>query len=111
MGNGQIATFNYPHNYSKTRVLIALYQLKYKRHNAVGLSTRELHDITGVPLSYLWFRLPDWCEWRYIRRVHSTKDYLAWFGYKIDKRGERFLLDRVPDEVITDCFSLMRRQL
>jgi len=107
----KIATFNYPHNYSKTRVLIALYWLKYKRHNAVGLSTRELHDITGVPLSYLWFRLRTWRKRRYIRRVRSTKDYLAWFGYKIAPRGERFLLNRVPDEVLTDCLRLMRRQL
>lgn len=96
-----IATFNGVHNASKTKVFIVLYHLKHKLGLNIGLNVLDLHLQSGVNYDYLRTKLGKWHEWGFLSRkpVDSGKGR-AVYTYMIAKRGEHFIEDIVPRDLL-----------
>lgn len=101
ISKSHIATFNGVHNASKAKVFIVLYHLKYKLGLNTGLNVLDLYLQSGVNYDYLRSKLGKWYEWGFLSRrpVDSGKGR-AVYTYMIAKRGEHFIEDIVPRDIL-----------
>ncbi len=101
-----IATFNDVHNASKTKVFIVLYHRKNRLGLNTGLNVRDIHLQSNVDYDYLRTRMSKWHEWGYLSRrpVDSGKGR-AVYTYMIAKRGEHFIEDIVPGDILNQYIA------
>ena len=100
--------FRGTHNHSKTKMLIILYDRKHYKHISTGLGVRELHLQSGVDYDYLRTKLVKWAQWGYLnRRPVESKGRATW-AYTIDAKGERFIKDILPPEVLRECVEAVK---
>ena len=98
----RFATFRGSHNASKTKTLIILHHHKYNLKLSTGLNVRQLHSESGVNYDYLRSRLGKWFKWKYVsRRAHDDGNGRPMFYYTITVRGEHFINNIVPKDVLT----------
>ena len=92
------ATFKGKHNESKSKALLCLWDAKQR--GLSGLSLKLLAFESSVSYAYLKARLGKWHSWGYVARYITKGRLRPVFSYKIAARGERFLDERVPHDVL-----------
>lgn len=98
------ATFEGTHNITKAKVFLFLYHRRYKLHLNTGLDIRRIAEETGTNYDYLRAKAGKWCRWKYLsRQVGLSPDRRPVYLYYLGKRGETFLRERVPKDVLQRC--------
>lgn len=96
------------HNISKTKALLVLYDRKHHKKDNSGLGVHELHLQSGVDYDYLRTKLAAWARWGYLnRRPIESKGRATW-AYTIASKGDRFITEIVPREVLQRCVAEIR---
>ena len=97
------------HNFSKTKAFLVLYDRKVHRGIDTGLGVRDLHLESGVSYDYLRTKLVKWAKWGYLNRrpVEGKNGRVTW-AYTIGAKGERFIKDIVPPEVLRQCVEQVK---
>jgi hypothetical protein len=96
------------HNISKTRAFLVLYDRKYHKKDTTGLGVHELHLQSGVDYDYLRTKLVKWAQWGYLNRRPVEVRGRATWAYTIAAKGERFIKDIVPPEVLRQCVEAVK---
>ena len=97
------------HNFSKTKAFLVLYDRKHHKGVNTGLGVRELHLLSGVDYDYLRTKLVKWAQWGYLnRRPVEGRNGRATWAYTIGAKGERFIKDIVPPEVLRECVEAVK---
>ena len=101
-----IATFHGKHNEAKSKALITL--LGRKERGYGGLTLRELARESSVSYEYLKSRLGKWYQWKYITRRVTNGDIRPVYTYSIALRGEAFVKNRIPPDVLAIYISELK---
>jgi len=97
------------HNYSKTKSFLVLYDRKHYKGVNTGVGVRELHLLSGVDYDYLRTKLVKWAQWGYLnRRPLEGRNGRATWVYTIGSKGENFIKNIVPPEVLRECVEAVR---
>jgi hypothetical protein len=91
---GHRATFNPPHNYTKSKCFLIL-----ALHS--GVTYLQLAEETGCPPSSVISSLSRWARYDapYVLRRREIRNHRLVFLYKLSARGKRFLDERLPPVV------------
>jgi hypothetical protein len=88
---GHRATFNPPHNYTKSKCFLIL-----AMHS--GMTYLRLSEETGCPPSSVISSLSRWAKYDapYVLRRREIRNNRLVFLYKLSARGKRFINERMP---------------
>lgn len=86
--------------------------IAYKYHKIglnTGLNVRDIHLQSGVDYDYLRSRLRKWHEWGYLnRKPVDTGKGRPVYAYTIARRGEHFIEDIVPRDILNQYIAEIR---
>ncbi len=90
----------------RPRCLQFLYHRKHKLGLNDGLNVWDIHLQSGVDYDYLRSRLRKWKEWGYLnRKPVDTGVGRPEYQYTIAKRGEHFIEDIVPRNILNQYIA------
>lgn len=91
------ASFNYPHNWVKVRVLALLAYFTPAFGNRASLPISVIVKATNGNYASIASLLCRWSDWRYVVRYREFKSWQ--YRYRIGSRGYKFLA-HVPQGII-----------
>lgn len=105
------AHFNDTFNATRVRCFMVLYDRLYYKHESEGLSTSQLHQLSGGNYDYIKRKLAKWCEWGFLKRKIALVNNRPCYKYSIAERGRHFIEDIVPPLWLHRYAAMIRKNI